>query len=111
MGSPETSILSSEEPGELGVKFECARCESIYIGVPLPAKGLVPGGKRWSMDDRAVRLVFEFVHGLGNGGTVKRRYTNHRTVQAHNSRTPDSVDRAVHAVSHARSTAHEGVVG
>ncbi|CAN0342121.1 unnamed protein product, partial [Laminaria digitata] len=60
--SPGTSILSPEAPGELGVKCECANCESIHIAVPLPAKGLVPDGKRWSMVDRAVQLVFGSVH-------------------------------------------------
>lgn len=64
--SPGTSILSPEAPGELGVKFECANCESIHISVPLPAKGLVPEGRRWSTVDRAVQFVFGSVHAWGN---------------------------------------------
>ena len=52
----ETSILSVEEPSALGVKFECAHCESTHIAEPLPAKGLKLGDQRWSMDFRAVRV-------------------------------------------------------
>ena len=107
--SPETSVVPLEEPGELTVKFECVNCES--IAVPLPAKGLVPGGKRWSMDDRAVRFMFGSFHAWSKGGTAKRRATNQMTVQAHETRSPDSVDRAVHDVARARSLAQEGVVG
>ncbi|CAN0479136.1 unnamed protein product, partial [Scytosiphon promiscuus] len=45
-------------PGELRVKFECANCESIHIAEALPAKGLLPDGRRWSMADAAVRWIY-----------------------------------------------------
>lgn len=109
--SPETSVPSPESPGELCVKFECAHCESIHIAVPLPAKGLVPDGIRWSKKDAAVQLVFESVHAWGNQKAVKPRATNRMAAEAHETRTPDSVERAANDVARARSVEHQGPVG
>ena len=63
------------------------------------------------MDDRVVWSVFGSIHAWSKEGTVKRRATNQMTVQAHQTRTSDSVGRTVHDVARPRSLAQEGVVG
>lgn len=63
------------------------------------------------MDDRAVRLVFGSVHSWSKRGTVKHRDTYKETAQAHETGSPDIVDRAIGDVARPRSAPQKGVVG
>lgn len=96
------ATLSPEAPCELRVKFQCSKCESIHLAVPLPSKG---SGKPWSMADGAVRLIFAAIPKWVRRATGTPRKSNVRAAGAHEAPTSDAAHQAATSVAAARSIA------